>query len=303
MSFDISSIHPLPPLPTEIWECIIDQIGYGPEHRVETETVYACTLVCRSWHIRARLHLYRGFSIPGDHIPKLQTTLKNNSSLSLPSTEVIRVQREEKPVSALFVQPTLQKLTVLELEELDLTKEHSLIMRGPLARSVTDLRLLQLHSCPVSNLLRFLNSFHSLAYLDVDLSDPYLLSHTGQILPRPRPIASRSLKTLSLWVDPGVGKLIEWYIREGYFLASLKKLELSWVSSSIEDGMHFEVPASLLRQCMDTLEDLTFDMSFDINKGPLLNEFSNNGMFYPLTAQSTLMILQLFYHRCRIYAE
>ena len=113
LPFDISSIHPLPPLPTEIWECIIDQIGYGLEHRVETETVYACTLVCRSWHIRARLHLYRGFSIPGDHIPMLQTTLKSNSSLSLPSTEVIRVQCGTKPVSALFLEPTLRNLTVL----------------------------------------------------------------------------------------------------------------------------------------------------------------------------------------------
>ena len=279
MPFDIPSINPLPRLPTEIWECIIDQISYKNQDRVETETLHACALVCRSWHIRARLRLYREFWISGDHIPKLQTTLRNNSSLSLSSTKLIRVECGTKPVSALFVQPTLQKLTVLELEELDLTKEHSLIMRGPLARSVTDLRLFGLHSCSVSNLIHFLNSFHSLAYLDVRLFEPCLLSHTGQILPQPHPIASRSLKTLSLWVVPGVGKLIERYIREGYFLASLKKLTLLWGSHLSEGDVHFEVPASLLRQCMDTLEDLTFDMFLNVDSGPCLNGFSNNGMF------------------------
>ena len=176
MPFDIPSMNPLPRLPTEIWEFIIDQISYEDQSRVETETLHACALVCRSWHIRARLHLYREFWISGDHIPKLQTTLRNNSSLSLSSTKVIKVECGTKPVSAFFLEPTLQNLTVLELDYLDLTKEHSLIMRGPLARSVTDLTLWELHSCPVSNLLRFLNSFHSLAYLDK------LLNYSGNIV-------------------------------------------------------------------------------------------------------------------------
>ena len=280
MPFYIPSINPLPRLPTEIWECIIDRISYTNQDRVETETLHACALVCQSWHIRARLHLYREFWISGDHIPKLQTTLRNNSSLSLSSTKVIKVECGTKPVSALFLKPTLQNLTVLDLASLDLTKEHFLIMRGPLARSVTDLKLIYLHSCPVSNLLRFLNSFHSLAYLDVVFSFPmYPLSHTGQILPRPQPITSRSLKTLSFDVVPGVGKLIEWYIREGHFLASLKKLTLSWGYLSSEDDMHFEVPAFLLRQCMDTLEDLILTMYPGVDNGPFFNEFSNNGMF------------------------
>ena len=144
---------------------------------------------------------------------------------------------------------------------------------------MTDLTLTGLHSCPVSNLLRFLNSFRSLAYLDVDFSNPYLLSHTGQVFPRPQPIASRSLKNLTLGVVPGVGKLIEWYIRQGHFLASLKELWLSWSESREEDNVHFEVPISLLRQCVDTLEDLSFWISPSINEGPFFNEISNNGMF------------------------
>ena len=284
MPFDLPSTNPLPRLPTDIWECIIDQIRFGDRHRLETQTLHACALVCRSWHIHARLRLYREFCIEGDHIPKLQTTLRNNSILSLSSTKVIRVQCDTKPISALFLEPTLQNLTVLEISSLDLTQEHSAIMRGPLARSVTDLRLTNLSSCPVSNLLRFLNSFHSLAYLDVGFEEPYL-SHAGQILPRPQPRVSRSLKTLILRVVPGVGKLMEWYIREGYFLANLEKLELSWVphysdpGADDADDVSFEVPASLLRQCMNTLEDLTLCINLNTNKGPFINKFSNNSMF------------------------
>ena len=69
-------------------------------------------------------------------------------------------------------------------------------------------------------------------------------------------------------------------MREGYFLASLKNLQLSWgYYPSSEDVIYFEALASLLRQCMDTLEDLTFEMLFDIDKGSFWDEFSNNGVF------------------------
>ena len=217
LPFDVPSINPLPRLPTEIWECVIDRISYGFEYRVETETLYACALVCRSWHIRAMLCLYREFSILGDHIPKLQTTLRNNSSLLLSSTKVINVQCRTRPVSALFLEPTLQNLTSFCIKGMDLTKEHSLIMRGPLARSMTHLELWRMYPCPVSSLLRFLNSFHSLTDLVISFRGLLPLPHTGQIPPRPHPIPSRSLKTLSLGVVPGVGKVIDWYIREGYF--------------------------------------------------------------------------------------
>ena len=272
-------MNPLPRLPTEIWEHIIDQISYEFEDFDKTEKLSACSLVCRSWHIRARLHLYREFSILSDHIPQLQTTLRNNASLSLSSTKVINVICITKPVSALFVEPTLQNLTSFCIKGMDLTKEHSLIMRGPLARSVTHLELWRMYPCPVSSLLRFLNSFHSLTDLVISFRGLLPLPHTGQIPPRPHPIPSRSLKTLSLGVVPGVGKLIDWYIREGYFLASLKKLQLSWEYYLGQHDIHFEVPALLPHQCMDTLEELTLSMYFDVSKGPFLNEVSNNSMF------------------------
>ena len=97
-------------------------------------------------------------------------------------------------------------------------------------------------------------------------------------MPPLHPIPTRSLQDFELDVAQGIGKLIEWYVREGHFLRSLKSLTLFWRLPR-EGDAHFEVPASLLRQCMGTLEDLVLLMSSNVNKGPFMNELSNNGMF------------------------
>ena len=76
---------------------------------------------------------------------------------------------------------------------------------------------------------------------------------------------------------PGVDKLIEWYIREGSFLARLKKLDLSW-GTQAEGDMHFGVFESLLHHCMGSLEDLTLTVSSSVNKGPLMEKIVDNGM-------------------------
>ena len=271
-------MQPLPRLPTEIWEGIIDCIDIDPWyfHGGETGILSACTLVCRSWHTRATLNLYRKFETKCNRLSNLQKTLRNNSSMfSLPNA--IHVICTTTSISAFFIESKFKNLRFLALSFLDLANEHVLITRGPLSHSVTELRLWDLHSCTVSGLLRFLNSFHSLS--DLDISFRGLLPHTGQILPRPHPIPSRSLKTLSLGVVPGVGKVIDWYIREGYFLASLKKLQLSWEYYLGQHEIHFEVPALLPHQCMDTLEELTLSVYSDINKDSFVNGFSRNGMF------------------------
>ena len=167
-------------------------------------------------------------------------------------------------LSALFTMSEFVNLDCLYIWELDLTKEHWAIMRGPLTRSVTKLKLLNLHSCTVSSFLRFLNSFGCLTELVVEFNYYRSLSHDGQILPPPRPAPNRVLKCLNPEVIPGVGKLIEWYIREGCFLAILRKLVLRWHYSSTEKGtlyLQSDGHMALLRHCAETLEDLTISIS------------------------------------------
>ena len=281
LPFDVS-ISPLPRLPIEMWEYILDWIGADSESSPETRTLHACALVCRSWHNRARLHLYRYFDIEGDRLPKLRTTLSSNSNISLSSTTTIMVNRTTKPISALFTIPKSGSLRYLRLLSLDLTKEHSVITRGPLSRFVSRLELVNVRSCTVSNFLRFLNSFRSLTTLLVVFYPiNSSLQHNGQVLPSPHPVVARSVKDLRLSAAPGLDLLIDWYIREDHFLVDLKKLSLERMRGLPLPGdrPHFDGPIfiSLLEYCANTLEDLT--LSTTSSEASVLDEISGTGTF------------------------
>ena len=240
----------LPQLPTEIWESVIDWIGNSSE--TNTKTLH-----------RARLHLYRNIDIWGFRISNFQATLRTNPRLSLLSTKKIIVHRHREPISALLAITRLQNLQSLVLHYLDLTKEHSLVTRGLLSRSVMKLELWNFQPCTISQLLRFLSSFRSLTVLVVDIC-PHGLRHNGRTLPSLRPIPSRSLVDLRLYVVPGLNKLIEWYIYEGYFLASLRKLFLAWTFYAVkaDSRLWLDGAISLLGHCANTLEDLSLKFSF-----------------------------------------
>ena len=81
---------------------------------------------------------------------------------------------------------------------------------------------------------------------------PYL-SHNGQIPTSPHPIPSRSLKNFGLEVVSGVyldrsfsSKPQGASAWKAHFLASLKRLDVSWLHPS-KDDLNFEVPTSPLR--------------------------------------------------------
>ena len=52
---------------------------------------------------------------------------------------------------------------------------------------------------------------------------------------------------------------MEWYTREGHFLANVEKLRLEWWSGSFKD---LDGPMSLSYSYADTLEDLTIVVHF-----------------------------------------
>ena len=292
-------IPPLSQLPTEIWERIIDWIGIDSEShqsRYLNKTLCACTLVCRSWLPRAWLNLYRSFEILPKCIPRFLSILRNNPRLSLSSTKSIVIGQQvtgasdRKRLSALFTTTRVTNLKYLEIPYLKLTKEHSVITRGPLSRTVTSLYLWSIHSCSVANLLQFLNSFRSLTDLRLNFRSSNskscdYLSYGGQILPRPRPISGRALNSLSLPLILGVDRMIQWYIREGSFLAKLKKLELKWDHGLSQDGnrdrlcSNFDTFTPLLGHCAGVLEDLTIDIHCSIDGGPVIDEIPSAGMF------------------------
>ena len=254
----------------------------------------ACTLVCRSWLPRAWLNLYRSFEILPKCIPRFLAILRNNPRLSLSSTKSIVIGQQvtgpsaQKRLSTLFTTTKVTNLEYLRIPYMKLDKEHSVITRGPLSRTVTSLNLWQTHSCNVATLLRFLNSFRSLTDLQLSFSSSHShcdsLSYSGQILPRPHPIPGRALNSLSIPLVPGIGRLLEWYIRERSFLAKLNKLRLNWDHDQSKNKnsscSSVECFKPLLDHCADTLEGLIIDIHCSIDEGPMTNGIPSAGMFY-----------------------
>ena len=171
-------------------------------------------------------------------------------------------------------------LNHLRIHLLNLPREHVVITRGPLARSVTKLSLPCLQPCAVTTFIRFLNSFSSLT--DLGAGFPAVpsesLVYNGQVLPPPRSTPICSLKHLCFNMVPGIGRLIEWYIREGCFLASLRKLTLAWLEPYEDNGPCFDGLPDLLDHCADTLEDLS--LWIDLEESRAIAKISQIGMLW-----------------------
>ena len=190
------------------------------------------------------------------------------------------VDCETRPISGFFTIYKFKNLRCLRIDKLDLTREHLPVTKGPIFRTVTHLNLAAIHSCTVSNILRFVNSFHSLTDLLFVCDDQKLFQHKWGVLSPPRSTSVPRLRRLCLRVIPGVGELIEWYIQEGQFLKTLEVLELmsdiKYDRPSPEYHAYIDSCTALLRHCAGTLRDLTFGGQ-SLNKTPLVDKVANIG--------------------------
>ena len=238
----------------------------------------ACTLVCRSWHTRAKLRLYQDVHLGSGRVSKFQTLVRKNPNLPLASTEAMSVRCNIRPISGLLTIDKFKNLKSLSIYDLDLAKEHLPVTKGHIFRTVKHLLLSAIHSCTVSNILRFINSFQSLTELDLLCPVGKLFQHKGVLSP-PRSAPVPCLRRLHLWVVPGVGELLKWYIQEEHFLKSLEALRISLDITYDEPspGYHACIDGctALLRHCAGTLNDLNFGGS--LNKSPLVDEVANTG--------------------------
>ena len=251
----------LPEVPVEIWERIIDCIKNYPSPN--TKDLCTCTLVCRSWYPRAKLRLYEDVDLYDYRVPIFQTAARRYLNLPLASTKKIFVDCKIRPISGFLTINKFKDLKSLSINNLDLGKEHLPVTRGPIFRTVTHLNLAAIHSCKVSNILRFINSFRSLTELDLLCPTPKLFHHKGGVLSPSRSAASvPRLRRLNLWVVSGVGELIKWYIQERHFLKNLEVLTLvsdvRYAQPSPEYHAYIDGCTALLRHCTESLKDLKF---------------------------------------------
>ena len=251
-------------LPIEVWERIIDWIVQPHDvsleaYRERFERLSVCSLVCRAWRTRAQARLFEVVSLKYERLLSLDRVLRSNPAISSTIREMFLVKKPKAaPISFFTIRHQLSGLTYLNIGGLNLTGEHQWLYRSPLFRSVQRLKLFHLQTCQLSQLIRFVNCFHSLSRLDLSFAFEKL-EYKGQILPMPSHANTRSVTWLELDLKPGVSRLIDWFLNAESLLSQLKTLILyAWmIVDEVTLRSSFEGVDRLLYSCRNSIEELS----------------------------------------------
>ena len=241
----------------------------GGGHSMLQSTLLACMLVCRAWVHQARKylydHIYLEISQERNSYKQLKASLKINPAAVL-SVKTLYIQFDDftkvETLSAIMVSQKLPNLQCLYISNLELTSESPVLYKAAAClSSVYSLHLLNLQECTAAQLIKFINSFHSLSRLLVHSSRPEI-GIKNQIFPTPCKISTFSLVHLDLCLVPGIEKLLSWSVKANSFIASLRHLKLR-VPFGDDAQSRFKGVAELLERCSGSLEELTLELPID----------------------------------------
>ena len=141
-------------MPAHLCERIIDWVNYAPakpslEWRYgNRRTLFACSFVCRKSRDHAQTHLSKPTEVAYEELSSLSNALRRGQHLRSRITSLKIVKKfKTVPISPFAIHHQLPRLSYLNIEELDLTREHQWLDRAPLFRSVKTLILYALRSC------------------------------------------------------------------------------------------------------------------------------------------------------------
>lgn len=232
----------------------------------EQTALLTCMLVCRAWKSYAQRflhhHVYIKVSYDCNNLPGWRDFLKYNPSKAK-SIESIQVDCYEVPLSysAMFLTQKLPSLVSLHISGWDLDKESTWIYRAvKCMTSVKDLHLYNLLECTAAQLIKLVNSFHSLSKLQV-VFDPTneVLLLKNQPLSKPCKLTTFSLTSLEIDLIPGIANFLGWLVKANYFVTNLKKLNLV-LQNGDEIQSRCEGVTGLLSHCGSSLEELTLEI-------------------------------------------
>ena len=271
-------------------------------------TLFTCSLVDRAWKCRVKLHLSKSrfMKIYSDNMAPFRTT---NPSLSSPLAGLMVIKRSETTSISSFVvqhQHQLPKFKYLSIEELALTREHKFLCRTPLFRSVRTLKLVNIQTCELSQLVHFIRSFPSLSDLDLSFAHSKI-ERQGKVIYTPPLInTTRSLRSLRLSLVPGISMLLDELLKESSLFLRLETLVLAARGMLDEEEFRssFEGLGRLLDRCSTSVED--FRLYLD--RTPIIVDLPDLGMFLNIihTSCSYVFPVQLGYFsnlKCLTYGS
>ncbi|KAK7681561.1 hypothetical protein QCA50_015293 [Cerrena zonata] len=254
-------------LPLELQEDIISWVaadlhcGFGTP-KMQT-TLFACMHVCHYWLSYARKYLYMHIYIDAtkNHVPGLKSCYRNNPVFNGLTKSINLDLKSRMSITAFFVSQKLPSLECLCIWSINLQKESAWLYRAAAhLTSVHHLHLGDINVCTVAQLVRLINSFHSLSKLAIDFSSNLQeLKVTRQPIPSFCNLPSCSLLSLKIMLIPGIFGLLDWLIKADSFVTYLKQLTLVLWNTSESHSCCKGVP-KLLNHCSSTLEDLTLDL-------------------------------------------
>ena len=248
-------------LPIELWEDIIDLIVaercyYRWSARWQ-ETLFTCTLVCRTWMTYVNRHRMDRVELSRVSLRKFSDAFKPHSR-RLPFINELSVAYSSPWISTFFIQHRHLDINFLRLYGLDLTREHICLHKVINTHSVQCLHLSSIVEAHVARLIRLINCFHSLSSFKIHFESK-ALKYRGEILPKPSGTTIRALDTFDIQLIPGIFWILDWCLQRDRFLTNIKNL-------TIRCGEHSEISQfegcfmnmdRVMQHCGQTLEDLT----------------------------------------------
>lgn len=258
----------IPRLPQELHLKVIDLIAvdlndYGFGHPDLQSTLLSCMLVCHFWLSYARQHLYRNIHINASEqsrdLMRWRACVKYSSSRSISLTvKTVHISFFESTssLSAFLVFQRLSNLRCLFLHRLDLKKEPISLYKA--IAHLVSLYYVDLHhleECTATELIRFINSFHSLSKLNISFHHNASRLKIGGHLPSLLNPHKLTLESLKIRPIPGISTLLRWMVRTRSFVTRLKKLTIEFKNGKLTESRYQGID-ELIGHCGGHLEEL-----------------------------------------------
>ena len=201
-----------------------------------------------------------------------QESLRNDSQKGMSCTAIHTFNMHlcllsgfEPPIYQLLtIAPSMPRLRVLTVVDLNLDQDNGTMVRGALSSPF--IKELCLRNCKTYNMRqlgRFVTSFRAVCRVQIIWKSPHSggLGYNGRI--QCHRSSRASLAKLEINLAPWVGMLVEYFITAGPFVAHLESLTLQWdyiQSTPTNYPMHPLRVEELFWHCRKSLVEVTFDL-------------------------------------------
>ena len=231
--------------------------------------------VCKGWKLYTQRFMYQDVYIKAASggLLRWRNLFKQNPSIAkYMKSMYLMYEHQDQSCSSLFLTQKMLALEALYISFWDISTETVWTYRVvSCLNSVRYLHLDFLKPCTAAQLIKFINSFHSLSQLHILFhSSDQILEIKNQPLSKPCKLLTFSLIYLKIDLIPAISTLLGWFVTAGFFTSNLKHLCLRlWDEDKLTSRCRGVV--KLLEHCSGSLEVLTLhiDVPAPYNAGNL----------------------------------